>query len=285
MKQYLPAQAGVGLKPQHVTEILDSVPALGFIEIHAENYLVPGGRFHHDLTAIRERYAVSVHGVGLSIGGLAPLDEAHLQELKQLLDRYQVEAFSEHLAWSSHGGHFFNDLLPVAYTHANLQRVCEHIDQVQTVLARPMLLENPSTYLQWAYNDMDECSFLREVLQRTGCGLLLDVTNLYVSCTNHGRDPLHDLFNLPLDCVGEIHLAGFAEERDAGGDRLLIDHHGAAISPHVWALYEVALQRIGHPVATLIERDNHIPPWSALLSEARQAQGFLQGMCLSSVLL
>jgi uncharacterized protein (UPF0276 family) len=278
MKHHLPAQAGVGLKPEHVTEILASSPALGFFEIHAENYMVAGGRFHHDLSAIRERYALSVHGVGLSIGGQAPLDGAHLQRLKQLLERYQAEAFSEHLAWSSHGGHFYNDLLPVAYTHQSLQRVCEHIDQVQNVLARPMMLENPSTYLQWAYNDMDECSFLREVLQRTGCGLLLDVTNLYVSCTNHGRDPWLDLQTLPLDRVGEIHLAGFAEEVDAAGDRLLIDHHGAAVCQQVWALYDAALQHIGHPVATLIERDNHIPSWSVLLSEAQQAQALLQAM-------
>jgi uncharacterized protein (UPF0276 family) len=273
----------VGLKPQHVTEILASKPVLGFFEIHAENYMVAGGRFHHELSAIRERYALSVHGVGLSIGGEAPLDGAHLQRLKQLLERYQAEAFSEHLAWSSHGGHFYNDLLPVAYTHQSLQRVCEHIDQVQNVLARPMMLENPSTYLQWAYNDMDECSFLCEVLQRTGCGLLLDVTNWYVSCTNHGRDPWLDLQALPLDRVGEIHLAGFAEEVDAAGDRLLIDHHGAAVCQQVWALYDAALQRIGHPVATLIERDNHIPPWADLLSEAQQAQGLLQAMGRSSV--
>lgn len=283
MTHHLPALAGVGLKPQHVTEILDSKPVLGFFEIHAENYMVAGGRFHHELSAIRERYALSVHGVGLSIGGQAPLDGAHLQRLKQLLERYQAEAFSEHLAWSSHGGHFYNDLLPVAYTHQSLQRVCEHIDQVQNVLARPMMLENPSTYLQWAYNDMDECSFLREVLQRTGCGLLLDVTNWYISCTNHGRDPWLGLEALPLDRVGEIHLAGFAEEVDAAGDHLLIDHHGAAVCQQVWALYDAALQRIEHPVATLIERDNHIPPWPVLLSEAQQAQGLLQAMGRSSV--
>lgn len=285
MKHHLPSQAGVGLKPQHVTEILDSMPALGFFEIHAENYMVSGGRFHHDLSAIRERYALSVHGVGLSIGGAAPLDGAHLQRLKHLLERYQAEAFSEHLAWSSHGGHFYNDLLPMTYTHKSLQRVCEHIDHVQNVLARPMMLENPSSYLQWAYNDMDECSFLREVLQRTGCSLLLDVTNLYVSCINHGRDPLLDLQALPLDRVGEIHLAGFAEEVDAAGDRLLIDQHGATVCQNVWALYDVALQRIGRPVPTLIERDNHIPPWSVLLREAQQAQGFLSAMYRGSVLL
>ena len=278
MKSDLPPAAGVGLKPAHVDDILRTQPDLGFFEVHAENFMVPGGRFHRDLTAIRERYALSMHGVGLSIGGEAPLDAAHLGRLQALLSRYEPQAFSEHLAWSSHGAQFYNDLLPVGYTRHSLQRVCDHIDQVQTTLGRRMLLENPSTYLQWAHNEMDEPGFIGEVLRRTGCALLLDVNNVYVSCTNHGLDPLAYVQALPLDRVGEIHLAGFAEDIDAAGDRLLIDHHGAPVAAAVWALYEQTLRRIAHPVPTLIERDNHIPEWLVLLAEAHQAQRLLRAM-------
>lgn len=279
MNRLLPTQAGVGLKPQHVGEILSTEPELGFFEIHAENYMVAGGRFHQELSAIRARYALSVHGVGLSIGGAAPLDDLHLQRLKGLIDRYEPEVYSEHLAWSSHAGCFYNDLLPLAYTFPSLERVCNHIDHVQTVIGRTMMLENPSSYLQWEANDMDECAFMCEVLKRTGCGLLLDVTNLYITCTNHGRDPRADLQALPLNRVGEIHLAGFAEDVDGASDRLLIDHHGSAIDTEVWALYDMALQCIGHPVATLIERDNNVPSWSTLLFEVQQAQNRLQALC------
>ena len=268
----LPAQAGLGLKPQHVRDVLQTNPALGFFEVHAENYMVAGGRFHQDLTAISERYALSVHGVGLSIGGDAPLDKAHLARLKTLLDRYQPQSFSEHLAWSSHGSNFYNDLLPISYTEHSLQRVCEHIDQVQNTLGRRMLLENPSTYLQYAGNTISEAPFISEVVQRTGCGLLLDVNNVYVSCTNHGLCPLGYLRQLPLHSVGEIHLAGFAEDKDAAGDRLLIDNHGSPVAAAVWALFEQALRLLGRPVATLIERDNDIPEWSVLLAEAHWAQ-------------
>jgi uncharacterized protein len=272
MTHTLPAQAGVGLKAQHVAEILDTRPDIGFVEVHAENYMVPGGRFHHDLHAIAERYALSIHGVGLSIGGEAPLNAEHLARLKALLQRHPAASFSEHLAWSSHGLNHYNDLLPVTYTRDSLQRVCEHIDQVQSTLGRTMLLENPSTYVQWAANDMSETDFLCQTLQRTGCGLLLDINNVVVSCTNHGWNPVAYVRALPLERVGEIHLAGFAQDVDAAGDRLLIDNHGAAVAPAVWALYEFTLQRLGQPVATLIERDNHIPPWPDLLAEVRWAQ-------------
>lgn len=272
MLHTLPPQAGVGLKPQHVAEILATVPDLGFFEVHAENHMVAGGRLHRDLDAIGERYALSVHGVGLSIGGEAPLNTAHLARLKALLQRHPAASFSEHLAWSSHGLNHYNDLLPVAYTAASLQRVCDHIDQVQTALGRPMLLENPSSYLQWAGNEMPEAEFMTEALRRTGAGLLLDVNNVYVSCINHGLDPRATLRTLPLDRVGEIHLAGFAEDVDAAGERLLIDHHGEPVAAAVWALYEYALQALARPVATLIERDNNLPPWPLLLAEAQWAQ-------------
>ena len=270
----LPPRAGLGLKTEHFREVLQTRPDLGFFEVHAENYMVAGGPFHHFLGRIREQYPLSLHGVGLSIGGEGPLDVAHLQRLATLIERYQPQSFSEHLAWSSHGPVFLNDLLPLAYDDATLKRVCEHVDQVQTTLKRPMLLENPSTYLQFQRSTLDETDFIREVIRRTGCGLLLDVNNVYVSCINHQQDPLAYLDALPLHAVGEIHLAGFAEDSDSLGDRLLIDDHGAPIDNAVWQLYQQALQRTG-PVATLIERDNDVPAFSVLHAEARQAERHL----------
>lgn len=272
----LPPRAGLGLKPQHFAEILDTRPDIGFFEIHAENYLMGGGPFHHYLGRIRECYPLSIHGVGLSIGAEQPLDEDHLASLADLLERYQPQAFSEHLAWSSHGAHFFNDLLPLPYDEASLARVCAHIDQVQERLKRRMLLENPATYVEFASSTIDEAEFICEVVRRTGCGLLLDVNNAYVSCINHGRDPAAYLDALPLDAVGEIHLAGFAEDRDGAGARLLIDSHGAPVDHAVWALYARTLGRTG-ALPTLLERDNDVPPLSLLLAEAAQAETLLAG--------
>lgn len=267
-------RAGLGLKSEHWHTVLATLPDIGFFEVHAENYMVAGGPFHHYLGLIREQYPLSLHGVGLSIGGEGPLSQAHLARLAVLIERYQPQSFSEHLAWSSHGPVFLNDLLPLAYDDATLKRVCEHVDQVQTTLKRPMLLENPSTYLQFQRSTLDETDFIREVIRRTGCGLLLDVNNVYVSCINHQQDPLAYLDALPLHAVGEIHLAGFAEDSDSLGDRLLIDDHGAPIDNAVWQLYQQALQRTG-PVATLIERDNDVPAFSVLHAEARQAERHL----------
>jgi uncharacterized protein len=274
----LPSMAGVGLKPQHVAAVLGTRPDLGFFEVHAENYMVPGGRFHRDLDAIAAHYPLSIHGVGLSIGGADALDRAHLERLKLLLERHRPALFSEHLAWSSHGGHFYNDLLPVAYTRHSLQRVCAHIDQVQDTLGRTLLLENPSTYLTCLQSTMGEGEFLAEVVRRSGCDLLLDVNNVHVSCINHGLDPLAYLQTLPLDRVQEIHVAGFAEEIDETGQPLLIDTHGAPIAQAVWDLFDRALQMLGRPVPTLIERDNNIPAWPVLLAEAQQAQARLLAM-------
>lgn len=270
----LPRRAGLGLKHEHFMEVLETSPDIGFFEVHAENYMVAGGPFHHYLGLIREQYSLSLHGVGLSIGGEGPLDREHLARLAALIERYQPHSFSEHLAWSSHGPVFLNDLLPLAYDSATLQRVCEHVDQVQSTLKRAMLLENPSTYLQFQRSTLDETDFISEVIRRTGCGLLLDVNNVYVSCINHRRDPLAYLDALPLHAVGEIHLAGFAEDTDSLGDRLLIDDHGALIDNAVWQLYEKVLKHVGS-VATLIERDNQVPAFGVLLAEAQQAEWHL----------
>ena len=270
----LPYRAGLGLKTEHFTEVLETRPDIGFFEVHAENYMVAGGPFHHYLGLIRAQYPLSLHGVGLSIGGEGALDREHLARLATLIERYQPQSFSEHLAWSSHGPVFLNDLLPLAYDASTLERVCAHVDQVQSTLKRPMLLENPSTYLQFQRSTLDETDFISEIVRRTGCGLLLDVNNVYVSCINHQRDPLTYIDALPLHAVGEIHLAGFAEDTDSLGDRLLIDDHGAPIDNAVWQLYAQVLARTG-AVATLIERDNQVPAFSVLQTEARQAEWYL----------
>ena len=270
----LPLRAGLGLKTEHFAQVLDTCPDIGFFEVHAENYMVAGGPFHHYLGLIRAQYPLSLHGVGLSIGGEGPLDREHLARLATLIERYQPQSFSEHLAWSSHGPVFLNDLLPLAYDASTLDRVCAHVDQVQSTLKRPMLLENPSTYLQFQRSTLDETDFISEIVRRTGCGLLLDVNNVYVSCINHQRDPLAYIDALPLHAVGEIHLAGFAEDTDSLGDRLLIDDHGAPIDNAVWQLYAQVLARTG-ALATLIERDNQVPAFSVLQAEARQAEWYL----------
>lgn len=271
----LPARGGVGLKPEHFREILASAPDLGFFEVHAENYMVDGGPFHHYLSRIRENFCLSIHGVGLSIGSECPLDDEHLNRLARLLDRYQPESFSEHLAWASHGGVFLNDLLPVPYNAATLARVCAHVDQVQNRLKRRMLLENPATYLEFASSTLSETEFIAEVVKRTGCGLLLDVNNVYVACVNHHRDPRAYIEALPLDAVGQIHLAGFARDTDAAGDPLLIDSHGAPVAQAVWDLYAFSLELLG-PIPTLIERDNDIPSFPVLLAEAHQAEAIMR---------
>lgn len=267
----LPPRGGVGLKPVHYRTILESPPDLGFFEVHAENYMGAGGPPHRYLTAVRERYALSLHGVGLSIGGSQRPDRDHLARLAALIARYEPQAFSEHLAWSSHGGRFLGDLLPLPYTGETLARVAAHVDEVQSTLGVRMLLENPSTYVAFAASDWPEPEFIGEVVRRTGCALLLDVSNVHVSATNHGFDPRRYIEALPLAAVREIHLAGHTPEADDAGRPLLIDTHDAPVADAVWALYAHVLGLIG-PVASLIERDSNIPPWPELLAEARRAE-------------
>ncbi|MGE0733322.1 MAG: DUF692 domain-containing protein [Alphaproteobacteria bacterium] len=263
-------QVGVGLKALHYRTILESRPTLGFFEIHAENYMGAGGPPHRYLEAIRANYKLSIHGVGLSLGGAAPLDVAHLRRLRALIDRYQPDWFSEHLAWSVQDGAYLNDLLPIPYTDDALAHVCDRIDQVQAALGRPMLLENPSTYVSYRDSAIAEPDFLAAIAARTGCGLLLDVNNVAVSATNHGFDPFAYLDRFPAARVGEIHLAGYASSQDARGNPLLIDAHGSAVAADVWRLYRHAVARTG-PVATLIEWDNDVPEWSVLYAEAQMA--------------
>ncbi len=273
----LPARPGVGYKPQHFAAIMSDPGPVGWLEIHAENYMGDGGRPLAQLRHLAERFAVSVHGVGLSIGGEGPLDPDHLMRLKELCGWLNPASFSEHLAWSTHDGAFLNDLLPVPYTAATLARVADHIDEVQEVLGRRMLLENPSTYIAFEETAMGEVEFLTEVARRTGCGLLLDVNNVYVSGTNQNYDPARYLDAFPLHLVGEIHLGGHDEERDDIGRRLLIDSHRAEVVDPVWALYARVIAAAG-AMPTLIEWDNDVPDWPVLAAEAARAALVLEGV-------
>lgn len=270
----LPARAGAGLKPQHVAHVLRERPPLGFFEVHAENYMVDGGPFPHHLERVREHYPLSLHGVALGLGGEEALDRAHLDRLARLIARYRPASFSEHLAWSSHGGVFFNDLLPLPYDDAALARVCAHVDQAQEHLRCRLLLENPSTYFEFEASTLAEAQFLGEVVARTGCGLLLDVNNAHVSAVNRGSDAWSFIAALPLHAVGEIHLAGFARDSDADGAELLVDDHGSRVDAQVWALYRRVIERAG-PLPTLVEWDNAVPAWPVLRDEALQAQQIL----------
>jgi uncharacterized protein (UPF0276 family) len=270
----LPARAGLGFKAEHFDDVRRDGADVGFFEVHAENYMGDGGMPHRMLAWLGERYPLSLHGVGLSIGAAAPLDRAHLERLRALVDRYRPQSFSEHLAWSTHDTGFLNDLLPLPYTDETLRRVTDHIDAVQQAVGQRILLENPSTYLLFADSTIDEVDFLDAVAQATGCGLLLDVNNVMVSAVNHGLDPFAYVDRFPVGHVGEIHLAGYDETVDGAGDRLLVDAHGTAVRDDVMALYRHTVARCG-PVPTLIEWDNDVPAFPALLAEAARADAVL----------
>lgn len=271
----LPARPGVGYKAQHFKDILENPGPVAWLEIHAENYMADGGRPLAQLRHLTERFAFSVHGVGLSIGGEGPLDEDHLARLKHLCDWLKPASFSEHLAWSSHDEMFLNDLLPLPYTAATVARVADHVDRVQEVLGRRMLLENPSSYLVFEGAEMAEVEFLREVARRTGCGLLLDVNNVFVSATNLNFNAADYLADFPVELVGEVHLGGHFADADDHGAPLLIDNHGAAVVDPVWQLYADVIGRAG-PLPTLIEWDNDVPDWPVLAAEAARAARILE---------
>lgn len=270
----LPQRAGLGLKPEHYATILASKPDVGFFEVHAENYMGAGGPPHRYLEAVADLYPLSLHGVGLSIGAAHALDREHLKRLRRLMDRYRPQSFSEHLAWSTHDTGFLNDLLPLPYTAETLARVIDHVDETQQWLGRPMLLENPSTYLLFSESTIDEIDFLAAIASRTGCGLLLDVNNVMVSAVNHRLDPFAYIDRFPVELVGEIHLAGYDETVDGAGDRLLIDAHGSAVRTDVVELYRHTLSRSG-PLPTLIEWDNDVPDFATLHAEALRADAML----------
>lgn len=273
----LPPAPGVGYKPQHFNDLLSNPATVKWLEIHAENYMGAGGRPIAQLKHLSERFDLSVHGVGLSIGGEGRLDADHLARLKHLIAWLNPASFSEHLAWSTHESAFLNDLLPLPYTNTTLARVADHVDEVQETVGQKMLLENPSSYLAFDESTYEETDFLREVARRTGCGLLLDVNNVFVSATNLGTDPISYIDRFPLDLVGEIHLAGHDEDHDDHGKPLLIDSHGREVAEPVWALFAHVIEKAG-PKPSLIEWDTDVPEWPILANEANRAARVLEGV-------
>jgi uncharacterized protein len=269
VKRGIAGAIGVGLRAPHLAAFVADRPAIGWLEVHAENYM-GGGAAPAQLDAIRCDYPLSLHGVGLSLGSADGLDEAHLLRLKNLVERYEPCRVSEHLAWSMAGGTYLNDLLPLPYTEESLAIVARHVARAQEVLGRKLFVENPSSYLRFRHSTIAEPDFLAELVRRTDCGLLCDVNNIYVSATNLGFDAACYLDALPPMAVGEIHLAGHAEVMRSGA-ALLIDDHGSPVPPPVWALYGSALRRFG-AVATLVEWDKNLPALPVLLDEARKAE-------------
>lgn len=265
--------AGVGFKPEHFEEAIAS-PADGlWFEVHAENYMVDGGPRLAMLEALRSARPLSIHGVGLSLAGADQPDREHLAELKRLIDRFEPTLVSEHLAWSRFGSDCFPDLLPFPRTSELLDAICRNIDIAQDRLARSIIIENPSLYLNLAGHDWSETEFLSEIVHRTGCGLLIDANNIHVSATNLGFDPLAYIDALPATAVTEYHLAGHSIDPDLGAS-LLIDSHDQPISEAVWSLYEHLLERIGRR-PTLIERDGNIPPFDEIMVERDRAAALL----------
>lgn len=265
-------RAGTSFKPAHLPAILDAEGGGRLFEVHAENYMGAGGPPHRWLTVLRRDHHLSLHGVAMGIGGAA-LDPAHLARFAALVRRYEPALVSEHLAWSSHGGIHYNDLLPLPYTTDTLSRVCDHVDAVQNALHRPLLLENPATYVRFQSSTMAETDFLAQVVRRTGCGLLLDLNNVVVSAANHGFDARHYLNALPLGRVGQIHLAGHRVQPH-GDATLLIDSHDAPVGDAVWLLYAdfIALQG-ARP--TIVEWDGDVPDWLVLRQQAQRAQDLM----------
>ncbi|RQR32997.1 DUF692 domain-containing protein [Burkholderia sp. Bp9142] len=272
----VPARAGVGLRFRHHQPVLDERPAVGWFEVHTENYM-GGGTASRCLDAIRRDYPLSLHGVGLSLGSADGLDARHLARVRAAVRRFEPDLVSEHVSWSAVGGSYLADLLPLPMTEEALEVVCRHVDQVQAALGRPILVENPSTYLRYVHSTIPEWEFLSEIARRTGCGLLCDVNNIYVSACNHGWDPQTYLAALPPAAIGEIHLAGHSTRRLENGRTLRIDDHGSRVASAVWTLYEAALRRFG-PVPTLIEWDTDVPPIEVLIQEAAIADSLREAL-------
>ena len=270
----LAAAVGIGLRSVHVADVIATRPAVAWLEVHAENYMASGGPTLAALERIRESYPVAIHAVGLSLGSADPLDARHLRRLRALVERIQPALVSDHLSWSSLGGRYVNHLLPLPYTDEALHLVCDHVAQTQDALGRRLLVENPSSYLRFRESPIPEPDFLADVVRRTGCGLLCDVNNVYVSACNLGLDPVAYLDALPVDAIEEFHLAGHSVN-DADGVPVLIDDHGARVAPEVWALFAQVLARSG-PRPTLIEWDANIPELSVLVDEARRADAVME---------
>jgi uncharacterized protein (UPF0276 family) len=271
----LPLGAGVSLKPEHYGAVLEARDRPAFFEIHAENYLCAGGPAHRYLERIRADSRLSIHGVGLSLGGPESPRPEQLAARRALIDRYKPDTFSEHLAWSQFGAEFYNDLLPFAYTREALDRVVSHVSQAQDALGRQILIENPATYLQFEASALSETGFLEELARRSGCGLLLDVNNIVVCATNHAFSPLDYLHDFPIHAVAQVHLAAHTTQTDAAGHALRIDTHDGPVQPETWSLYASTLELAG-PLPTLIEWDSNLPDWNGLCGEAARAERYLR---------
>jgi len=269
----IPALAGVGLKPQHFQSILAQDSHVSWFEIHAENYMSDGGPFHHYLGLIREKYPLSIHGVGLSLGSYDGLCQRQLDDLKRLVDRYEPGLISEHLSWSRHGQHNLNDLLPMPYTNESLNTFVTNISRTQECLQRHILIENPSSYFELNYNEYSEAEFIVAVAQKSGCQILLDINNVYVSAKNHGFDAKAYIDSIAPSLIGEIHLAGHSVQSLLTGE-IRIDDHGSQVCDDVWALYQYTLGKMG-PKPTLIEWDTNVPDWHVLASQAEIAHQHL----------
>jgi uncharacterized protein len=269
----IPAKAGIGLRFQHHQAVLDGKPDIAWMEVHTENYM-GGGTAPRMLDAIRCDYPISLHGVGLSLGSAESLDAVHIDRIRQVADRIEPAMMSEHIAWSSVAGTYLADLLPLPMTEEALAVVCRHVDQVQARVNRRILVENPSTYVRFRHSTIPEWEFMAAVAKRTGCGILCDVNNIFVSAHNHDWDPSAYLAALPADAIGEIHLAGHSLKPLAGGRTLRIDDHASRVCAEVWALYREALARFG-PVPTLIEWDTEVPTLDVLVGEADHARALL----------
>lgn len=270
----IPAHAGIGLRAEHYRQVTVTLPPVAWFEVHSENFFGDGGAPLKYLELIRQNYPISFHGVGLSLGSCDELNRRHLGQLKTLIERFEPGLVSDHLSWNSIDGKYFNDLLPLPYTDEALELFIRHVGQAQEFLGREILIENPSSYLRYTHSPIAEWEFLSEVANASGCGILLDVNNIYVSATNHGFNALHYLRSLPRSKIREIHLAGFTINRYSEGD-ILIDTHNALVSEEVWALYREAVDRFG-ALPTLIEWDTDMPPLQVLLDEAGQAEEILE---------
>jgi uncharacterized protein (UPF0276 family) len=269
----IPAAAGIGLRGPHYRDIVDQKPAVGWLEAHSENYFGDGGIPLYYLEKCRAHYPLSLHGVGLSLGSADPLSRHHLQQLKSLIDRFEPGLVSEHLSWGSIDGRYFNDLLPMPYTEESLNHFCSRVVQTQEYLRRQILIENPSSYLTYAHSTIPEWEYFVEIANRSGCGLLVDVNNIYVSAQNHGFDGKHYIEQIPARHVGEIHLAGFTVNTYDDVE-ILIDDHGSAVAEEVWQLFDFATAQYG-PKPSLMEWDSDIPALDALLAEAVKTQSIL----------
>ena len=272
----IPARTGVGLRQAHFQAFIETPPDVAWVEVHTENYMGDGGPRQRALELIRRDYPLSCHGVGLSLGSAEGLDDAHLDRIRKVIDRFQPGLVSEHVSWSVSGGVYFNDLLPLPYTEEALATICRNIDHAQTALGRQILVENPSSYIRFAESTMPEWEFMAEIPRRTGCGLLLDVNNIHVSAFNHAFDAEPYLDAIPLDRVQEVHVAGHSI-RQIDDETILIDDHGAPVTDAVWELFRQALKRLG-PVPTLLEWDTNVPELPVLLDEARKAQRLLDAV-------